>query len=76
MVRSIIAFAIFADDNAPGAAITTPGCGYGKFSIVTALFERQAALEIAKHRAVALVGKGRSTFLIGSARTGMLSMIA
>ncbi len=62
MVLSIIAFAIFAYDNAPGAAITTPRRGYGKFSIVTALFERQAALEIAKHRAVALVGKGPAFF--------------
>jgi hypothetical protein len=40
MVLTIIVFTILTDDNAPGAAITTPRCGYGKFSIVTALPER------------------------------------
>ena len=58
MIVSVIAFAIFTGDNAPGAAVPTPRCGYGKFSIVIALLGRQAALEIAEHRAVPLVGKG------------------
>jgi len=62
MVFSIVVFAAFAGDNAPGAAITAPGCRYGKFSIVTALLERQAPLEIAEHRAVALIGKGPAFF--------------
>ena len=62
MVLSIIALTILTGDNAPGAAITTPRCGYGKFSIVTTFFDRQAALEIAEHRAVALIGKRAAFF--------------
>ena len=62
MVLSIIAFTIFTGDNAPSAAITTPRRRYGKFSIITALLKRQAALEIAEHRAVALVGKRPAFF--------------
>ncbi len=62
MVLGIITFPVFTGDNASGAAITTSGCGYGKFSIVTALLERQASLEIIEHRAVALVGKGPAFF--------------
>ena len=62
MVLGIITFTVFTDDNTPGPSITTPGCGYGKFSIVTAPVKWQAALEIAKHRAVALVGKRPAFF--------------
>jgi hypothetical protein len=62
MVLSIITFTVLTDDNTPGPSITPPGCGYGKFSIVTAPLGRQAPLEIAKHRAVALVGKRPALF--------------
>ena len=62
MILGIIAFTVFTGDNTPGAAITTPWCGNGKFSIVTPLFERQTSFEIAEHRAVALIGKRAAFF--------------
>jgi hypothetical protein len=62
MILGIIAFTVFTGDNASGTAITTTGCGYGKFSVVTALLKRQASLEVAEHRAIARIWKGASFF--------------
>lgn len=62
MILGIIAVTVFTGDNTPGAAITTPRRRYGKFPIVTAFFDRQAALEIAEQRAVALIRKGPAFF--------------
>ncbi len=62
MILGIITFTVFTGDNTPGAPIMTPRRRYGKFSIVTAFFDRQAALEIAEQRAVALIRKGPAFF--------------
>ena len=72
MVVRVIAFTVFAGDDAPGAAITPSLGGNGIFPIIAAPLDRQTSFEVAEHRPIPLVRerpalfdqfKGRSRFI-------------